>query len=55
MTQLTSRDTAVAAPRAVAAEPSLPIETDAVATCVRCGNTDNDGSDECVDCGDEMK
>lgn len=25
-----------------------------VATCVRCGNTDNDGSDICPDCGDRM-
>lgn len=25
-----------------------------VATCPRCGNTDNDGSDTCPDCGEEM-
>lgn len=25
------------------------------AECVRCGNTLNDGSDQCVDCGDEMR
>jgi hypothetical protein len=25
-----------------------------IATCVRCGNTDNDGSDICPDCGDHM-
>lgn len=29
-------------------------EADAVATCVRCANTDQDGSGACPDCGDQM-
>jgi len=32
-----------------------PIEDERIATCQNCGNTDNDGSDICPDCGHDME
>ena len=42
-------------PAAVHKIINYPTVADQRASCVRCGNTDNDGSDTCPDCGDEMQ